>query len=147
MYMKKVEDRFWNKVSKTKNCWNWTAATNGHGYGYFRSSSKSNGNTVAHRYSWQLHFGKIPKNMLVCHHCDNPLCVNPKHLFLGTHKTNAIDREKKGRSKIHGVQKLNVKQAREIRHSPLSQIKLAKKFGVSRTTIANIKKGKAWKNA
>ena len=144
--MATIEDRFWNKVSKTENCWNWTASIQGqNGYGYFRISKKE-GCTVAHRFSYELANGAIPSGMLVCHTCDNPLCVNPAHLFLGTHRDNALDREKKNRCSSHGTQKLNDEIAKEIKYSTLSQSKLSVIHGVSRTTIANIQKGKAWKH-
>lgn len=140
-----VEDRFWNKVSKTENCWNWTASVQGkNGYGFFRIS-KEKGCAVAHRFSYELAYGTIPPGMLVCHTCDNPLCVKPTHLFLGTHKDNAIDREKKNRLKQHGSQKLTDKEVIEIRGSSLSQSALSKAYKVSRTTIASIRKGESWK--
>ena len=142
-----IVERFWSKVKKTSGCWIWTAAKRGDKrvYGLFRIGAKE-GNVAAHRFSYELKYGTIPIGKLVCHNCDNPSCVNPAHLFLGTHQDNAIDREKKKRSKTHGAQKLNARQARLIKSSSLSQTKLAKKFKVSRTTIASIRKGKTWKS-
>ena len=92
--------RFWNKVNvKSDNeCWNWTASKKKHGYGKL---GVGKGQEVAHRVSWVIHYGKIPKGMCVCHHCDNPSCVNPKHLFLGVHADNMLDMKKKGRAKGH----------------------------------------------
>jgi len=97
-----VLDRFWKKVNKLGNkephmetrCWVWTASQRGHGYGGIGYK----GRTVrAHRLSWILHNGDIPKGLCVLHACDNRLCVRPEHLWLGSHKDNAEDRDEKGR--------------------------------------------------
>lgn len=91
-----LEERFWEKVEKTSSCWIWTASKDGCGYGLIgmgpgRKVGKAN------RVSWELHNGPIPKGKCVLHHCDTPQCVNPDHLFLGTQRINALDREAKGR--------------------------------------------------
>ena len=89
------EVRFWRHVKKSDGCWEWTAGNNGHGYGWatrYRQLS-----VAAHRFSWEMHFGPIPPGLIVCHHCDNPPCVRPDHLFVGTYKDNMQDCVRKGR--------------------------------------------------
>lgn len=94
-------DRFWSKVNKTEMCWLWTG-NRSQGYGKLSVLGES---IRAHRYSYILHFGAIPQGMLVCHRCDNPACVRPDHLFLGTSSDNAKDAYHKGRLNILEVSK------------------------------------------
>jgi hypothetical protein len=92
--------RFFDKINKTENCWLWTACSRGKtGYGAFKLNGKS---IDAHRVSYELHNGKIPEDLYVCHTCDNRKCVNPKHLFLGTPKDNWQDGFDKGKIKLLG---------------------------------------------
>lgn len=89
--------RFWTKVKgiHRDECWPWTASRANNGYGKFRDDS---GRRIgAHRFSWILHNGPIPEGLCVLHRCDNPICVNPAHLFLGTFHDNALDKAAKGR--------------------------------------------------
>jgi hypothetical protein len=92
-------NRFWSKVKKTDNCWEWQACKNEHGYGILNIGKRGLGKIRAHRLSFIIHKGEIPESLLVCHRCDNPTCVNPEHLFLGTQKDNTQDMIKKGRGK------------------------------------------------
>lgn len=92
-------ERFWEKVSPepTSGCWLWAAAYTTW-YGTFMRSNQRQEN--AHRVAWELHHGrKIPEGMLACHRCDNPGCVNPAHLFLGTYRDNEWDKIRKGRKR------------------------------------------------
>lgn len=144
---KTLEDvicRFWSKVTKTDWCWNWTGSKIGLGYGILGVNC---GKMVAHRFSWILHNGKIPSRLLVLHHCDNPSCVNPSHLFLGTHKDNMRDMVKKGRQVKHP--KLTEDQVRYIaseRQRGLLIKEIAKRNNTSRSTVHYICAGKTWKH-
>lgn len=153
------EAYFWRRVAvgSINECWEWTAGTISTGYGVTRSLTGPERQEYAHRVSWQLHFGQIPEGLLVCHHCDNPACVNPAHLFLGTVSDNAIDMTIKGRrydcgKHTRGEQnnrgKLTIEQVKEIRSladgGAITIKELANRFDVSCTTIKNIKYRISW---
>jgi hypothetical protein len=131
-------DRFWSKVKKTETCWLWTGACKGGKwpYGILGTPVKGAAPESAHRVSWELHYGPIPAEMKVLHRCDNPPCVNPEHLFLGTMKDNTQDMLQKRRHK----EKLWPAQIAEIiqryRAGGLSQQQLAKEYGVGQVTIS-----------
>jgi len=131
-----IQARFWSKVSipEDDGCWEWVAFLNGSGYGRF---GYLGGLVSAHRFSFDLFNGPIPSGRCVLHHCDNPACVNPDHLYLGGQRENMIDREMRGR----GVGKLTADQVREIRNRNKdgeTQASLRKEFGISDGHISEI---------
>ena len=146
-----LQERFWNKVLKKskKDCWIWNGYKDSSGYGLLTiSKGRREG---AHRASWIVHFGEIKNNLHVLHHCDNPSCVNPKHLFLGTNNDNIADRIKKGRTREgekNANAKLTYESANIIRelyeNRNLSQTSLAKEFCLCTATINHIIRNKIW---
>jgi len=143
------KEKFYSNVQKTDSCWVYSKSIEGSGYGYICVNGKTIG---AHRFSYLIHYGKIPHKMFVCHSCDNPSCVNPKHLFLGSHKDNMQDMVKKNRGSLkkgahRPIAKLTETEVKEIFNlsGDLSQRELAKKFSVSQGLISNILNHKSWK--
>ena len=148
-----MSQRFWKRVSKqgADRCWEWIGSKNIHGYGQFFVTRKKN--IGAHRYSWAIHNGAIPDGLWVLHVCDNPACVNPAHLFLGTVTDNVRDSVGKGRwGTLHGEDAVNAKlteeAVREIRslRGAVSQAVLASRYGVSRELVRDVQLGKKWKH-
>jgi len=164
-------DRFWKKVDKgsKRECWEWTAGTRKpthydveKGYGCFWINPR---NYCAHRISYKLEYGVIDNDLMILHHCDNPPCVNPNHLFQGTAEDNSQDAIQKGRwepdklaikgykkarelGKTIGKQKINANEARKIYkrfHKGETARKLALKFPVSDSQILRIAKRRSWK--
>lgn len=151
MIDKSLKERFETKYLKgsKQECWNWTASTAGNGYGQIKLTKKRR-QEYAHRVSYLLHHGEIADDLEVCHTCDNPLCVNPSHLFLGTRKDNAQDMKSKFRS-TYGEKNaralLTEEDVRRIRNClkmEMTQKEIAKIFGISQIQVSRINTKKQW---
>lgn len=144
-----LADRFWSKVQMADGCWIWTGAKTTGGYGHI---SRDGRRQRAHRVSWELHHGAIPPGLQVCHACDNPQCVRPDHLWLGTNSENQIDSSSKRRKCMgerHRSAKLTAEIVRSIRaevNSGVMQRDVAAKHGVDPTAVSQIMRGKTWKH-
>lgn len=141
--------RFWAKVKRAdaKDCWTWTGQTNGRGYGQFYVIRLRR--VRAHRFSWLMSRGEIPAGLEVCHRCDNTRCVNPDHLFLGTHRDNHLDSVRKGRKRAWGLQKLNAEQVQTIRARCAAgerQADVGRDFGIARNTVSGIVRWQSWRH-
>jgi DNA-binding XRE family transcriptional regulator len=143
-----LAERFWRKVEKHDGCWRWTGRPMTVGYGYIMDDDGSD--TYAHRVSWRLHYGSIPDGMCVLHRCDNRICVNPAHLFLGTRADNMADKTAKGRTphgENHWNSKLSSADVREIvkrLEAGETQTSIARDYGVYRQAIGSIATGRCW---
>lgn len=149
------EERFWRKVLKTDSCWEWIGSRCSRGYGnfWFRKRIRP-----AHVVSWIMHNGEIPEGMEVCHNCpggDHVWCVNPTHLFLGTHQENALDASKKGMFQGRGGEKnwnakLSESKVEEIRKlyasGEYTGVALAKIYGIQTCQANMIIRGQSWKS-
>jgi hypothetical protein len=136
-----------------ESCWEWLGKGGANGYGMFgiRIARRQYKNLLAHRFSWELHFGEIPANLFVLHHCDNRKCVNPAHLFLGTQADNIADMWAKGRG-VHGEQRrqsklkeVQVKEIRERYRAGENISAVARGYGVTRQAVHAAAIGKNWK--
>lgn len=143
-----VRDRILENVRKdaTTGCWLWQGALSQDGYGSLRIGGPKE---RAHRAAYRHFKGDIPPGLCVCHRCDNPACVNPDHLFLGTPKDNAMDRASKGRGGYlkgcaNGRAKLTDSDVVFIRSSRMTGAALGRMFGISKNMACRIKTGKAW---
>lgn len=125
--------RFWDKVDKSDDCWEWAATRAWDGYGLFNLCGKMQ---MAHRIAWILINGPIPSGLQVCHHCDNRGCVNPAHLFIGTQHDNMLDCHRKGR---HPLTRLSEDDVRFIRSATGSGVELARRFKCSKSHIGRIR--------
>lgn len=144
------KDRFYDRVKKVPSgCWEWTGFRQRNGYGLMLINYRSE---RAHRYSYEIHKGPIPKGLCVLHKCDNPPCVNPDHLFLGTRKDNSLDMHAKHRNnqpkgEASAVSKLTDKAVRNIRkNSHLPASSFVEKYGVTRATIYAVRQKRTWKH-
>lgn len=148
-----VFERFIAKVCMTPTaatgCWEWTASKDKCGYGRLLVDRKAR---LAHRLSYEFFREKISPGFHVCHRCDNPGCVNPEHLFLGTDADNCADRDAKGRrpppkGTVNGRARLTEKDITEIRAANgIRQVDLAKQYGVAQTQISRIRRGEHWRH-
>ena len=144
-------DRFnakW-KLNKANGCWEWFGAVADKGYGEIKIP-KTRRQIPAHRLSYLIHRGEIPEGKCVLHRCDNPPCVNPEHLFVGTKLDNARDKVAKNRhcyGERHGGHKLTEAKARkilELLETGLSQMKIGEMMGVGQMQVSRIKRGIQW---
>lgn len=149
-----IEERFWSKADTSggpDSCWEWQDHRVRAGYGAVRVGDKIK---RAHRVAYELAYGPIPAGHYVCHRCDNPPCVNPRHLFAGTPAENSQDRESKGRRKPargsrSGMAKLTETDVVDILRrlqSGEKQKPIAAIYGVDFTLISMIKRGKIWRH-
>lgn len=148
----RVTSMFWERVSKTDGCWIWSGNRSPRGYGRIKVKGITR---LAHRFSWALHYGLPPSDMMVCHTCDNPSCVNPSHLFIGTAKDNAKDMIDKGRKVIvKGDDVYNAKLTNqdvvEMRRvyslGQKTAAEIAVDYGVTKEVARNAIKGITWKH-
>lgn len=146
--------RFWSKVDRSGGrdaCWEWRACKNKSGYGRFGVASKV---VLAHRAAYELMHAQSPGSLFVCHRCDNPACVNPTHLFIGTQADNVRDMRAKGRWKPlpprdnkgerHGMSKLSAGDVSAIRASSASCYAEARRLGISPSAVSAIRRGERW---
>lgn len=145
--MKPAKDRLaqYSKVDEQTGCRVWTGGRQENGYGVTYGDGYKT--TTAHRLAYQEYKGPIPKGMLVCHTCDNRACINPEHLFLGSSLDNNLDAQAKGRhphGETHGGARLTAIDVEVIRKSSLTQVELAKMYGVKQPHISRILLRQSW---
>jgi hypothetical protein len=146
-----LAERFWECVEKSEGCWHWVGHRLDSGYGMIKPLGQ---NPVgAHRISWELHNGPVPAGLDVLHHCDNPSCVRPDHLFLGTQADNMADmviKKRSARGEQNAQSKLTAEQVASMRarHAcgEASKRQLAREHGVSQRTAQNAIDGRTWKH-
>lgn len=149
-----LRERFLTKVRKTDGCWLWVGSKNAQGYGHIGEGGHKSKIIRAHRVAYGLFVGPIPEGKQVLHRCDNPSCVNPSHLWIGTNADNIADCVAKGRmphgeGNVHA--KLTWQQVQEIRERyrrwsrQFSARALGRQYGVTHTNILSIVKEESWK--
>ncbi len=151
VYRKSSPERFWDRVRKTEACWIWEGGKDKDGYGMFHGTVHGMHITRAHRWSYATVRGPIPPNTLVCHTCDNPPCVNPDHLFLGSNAVNMADRKTKGHyATLLGAARPNAllddEKAGSILKDPRPYLLIAKDYGISTSTVESVKIRRTWRH-
>lgn len=152
-----VEERFWRQVKKTPGCWEWTGRSKSNrGYGQIGMGGKGAKQVLVHRFSYELHKGPIPEGLVVMHACDNPRCVNPDHLSVGTSSDNIQDAVRKGRWKsippLHFGEKqhsskLTAEKVLYMRANPqISTQEFAELYDCSEGSIRKARNGLSWKH-
>lgn len=150
-----AEVRFWRGVEKAgpDDCWLYVRGAKRGIYGLFQPGGKGSPHVGAHRFSYELAKGPIPKGLVVMHSCDTPRCVNPAHLSVGTYRDNAMDMVAKNRhkhiaplGKDNGKSILTEEMVIEIKTSPLRNIDLARKFNVSPGAVRSVRIGRTWRH-
>jgi hypothetical protein len=145
--------RFWEKVRVGAGCWEWLASVNLQGYGLFNRATRPTVCVLAHRFAYEVCVEAIPAGLCVLHRCDNPRCVNPAHLFVGTRTDNAADKVAKNRQArpkgvAHPRHKLTEEDVRTIRRlfavGGINKSALARRFSVNHTTIRGIISRALW---
>ena len=129
-------------------CWEWLGSKSVAGYGRIKFDGRY---WATHRLMAHLKIDDVDENSIVCHRCDNPSCLNPEHLFIGTQKDNVNDRDAKGRrnqarGERQGSAKLTEDQVKAIRLDTRKQSVIAKEYGSTRTHVGNLKANRAWKH-
>lgn len=165
LYPAEFESRFWRHVQRSDDCWEWQGASAAEGYGKLGFQGRT---LRASRVAWELTYGPIPDGLFVCHRCDNPPCVRPEHLFLGTAADNSADMAAKGRSargdrhgmrthperrakgEHHGIAKLTESVVRAIRADYAAgvggHVVLGRRYGISKTAVRYIVLRQTWKD-
>ena len=151
MARKSIQERFWRNVDRSGECWLWTAGTNDSGYGQIKFDGWMQ---KAHRVAWQLTYGPIPNGngyhgTCVCHRCDNPRCVRPEHLFIGTHGDNMADKKAKHRQirnkgTANGRAQLTESEVVRIRADKRTVRAIAFDYGIGTSQVSRIRRGAQW---
>jgi hypothetical protein len=150
--LRPASDRFWPKVDKSGDCWLWLGFIDHAGYGRFRVGGRAGKSERAHRAAWEMTVAPIPAGMELCHHCDNPRCVRPDHMFVGTHAENMADAAAKKRftsplGELSGRARFkdgDVLEMHRLHASGLGYRRIAKLVGTTKSTVYYVLTGRRW---